>query len=59
MKGVALDFHSWRGLFRWPREADLFHFRITLGFVTIWVCKFCVSDRFARLAKRIRELEGK
>jgi hypothetical protein len=59
MRGLALDFHPWRGLFRWPSEPDLFHFRITLGFVSILVCKFCVADRFASLANKIRDLEGK
>jgi hypothetical protein len=59
VKGLSLDFHSWRGLFFWPAEPDLFDFRITLGFVTFWVCRRCVSDTFFKMAKRIRDLEGK
>jgi hypothetical protein len=49
--GLSLDWHGWRGMFLWPREADLFHFRITLGFVTVWVCKFCVHEMLHGLAK--------
>lgn len=53
MKGIALDFHGWRGVFLWKREADLFHFRITFFFVTLWVCKFCVHERINKMAKAI------
>lgn len=51
MKGLALDVHSWRGVWRWRAEPDLFHFRVTLGFVTLWLCKFCVGDRLNALAR--------
>ena len=59
MKGLALSFHSWRGLFSWPKEADLFHFRITLGFVTIWVCRFCATDMLTTLGLKKGDGEGK
>lgn len=57
MKGLSIDFHGWRGVFLWPRQPDLFNFRLTLGFVTLWVCRFCVSERFAILAKKIQRTE--
>lgn len=52
-KGVTRDFHSWRGFFFWPHEPDLFHFRITAGFVTLWVCKFCVHERFNAVTRLV------
>jgi len=48
---MILDWHKWRGLFRWPSEPDLFHGRVTVGFLTIWVCKFCVTDRLRSIAR--------
>lgn len=51
--GLSFDWHGWRGFFLWPRAADdLFHFRITLGLVTIWICKFCVHERLIQLARK-------
>jgi len=48
---MILDLHKWRGLFRWPSEPDLFYGRVTLGFVTVWVCRFCVTDRLNAMAR--------
>jgi len=53
MKGIALDFHGWRGFHGWGSEPDLFHFRVTLGWLTVWACRFCVTDRLHRLARQI------
>jgi hypothetical protein len=50
VKGLSLDFHRWRGVFLWPKR-DLFHFRITFAFVTLWVCRFCVHERVIQLAR--------
>ena len=53
MGGIALSWHRWRGIHRYNHEPDLYHWRMTLGFITFWLCKFCVQDRLLWLAKQV------
>jgi hypothetical protein len=54
--GIIFDFHGWRG-FSWDR--DLFHWRVTAGFMTTMLCKFCVIDRMAMLGASLKEIKAK
>lgn len=54
--GLILDFHGWRG-FAWER--DLFHWRLTVGVLTLMLCRFCVTDRLALIAKTLGEVKDK
>lgn len=53
MGGIILDLHGWRGFHGYHYDPDLFHFRFTFGFVTIYICKFCVADRLRWLARQV------
>ena len=50
--GIIVDTHGWRGIHGYTDNPDLFHLRITCGFFTIFLCRFCVVDRLRWLARQ-------
>jgi hypothetical protein len=54
--GLIFDLHGWRG-FSWER--DLFHWRLTMGPLTLMLCRFCVTDRLAIIAKSLDDVKSK
>ena len=50
------EIHLWRGFLV---ERDLFYWRLTAGFTTILLCKFCISDRLKIIAETLAEAKAK
>lgn len=53
--GFICDVHRWRGI---SFERDLIHFKITLGLLTVMVCKYCVIDRLAEISRGLEEAKA-
>jgi hypothetical protein len=54
---ILLEWHIWMGFF--AGHHDLFMYRVTLGWVSIYVDRVPVSNNLRRLRDQMRELRRK
>jgi hypothetical protein len=56
---IYLRFHAWRAFRLRPDEPELFHFVVSLGFVSLFICRTCLIDARRKLRSAIEEAVSK
>lgn len=53
--GLIFDIHGYRGF---VFERDLLHWKATAAFVTLMLCRFCVTDRLALISEHLKQVRN-